>query len=196
MSEEVANEASAPPETLVRVQHIPDLDAFKRHLLRMFEQGQPRYPDFYEADSDPWDLRPEMVAGFVEGWRPIGTNRYGPSRSRVALALTFSMPAGTDFAANEGAVLAIAREAFAGRDQVWVAGEHKGPFVKLLVQYRDENGQAVLSGPADLRRYREAYVRELGVRSVVAQATTRRSRGLGFGAARNTYKARQRANEV
>ena len=50
----------------------------------------------------------------------------------------------------------------------------------------------VPSGPADLRRYREAYARELSARGVAVQATTRSSRGLGFAEGRDTYKARQR----
>lgn len=45
MSEGTGDQSSAPPEVLVRVQAISDLKAFKRHLLRMFDQGQPRYPD-------------------------------------------------------------------------------------------------------------------------------------------------------
>ena len=196
MSDEAGDEAPAPPEVLVRVQPISDLKAFKRHLLRMFDQGQPRYPDAYDADDSPWNLWPEMVADFVEDWRPIDTDRDGPDRTRIALALTFSMPAGTDPAANEAAVLAVARKAFAGRDQVWVAGEHEGPFVKMLVEYRGEGGRAVPSGPADLRRYREAYARELNARGVAAQATSRGDRELGFGEGRDAYKARQRSSDL
>ena len=193
MDDRAEDQAPAPPEVLVRVQPISDLKAFKRHLLRMFEQGQPRYPDAYDADDSPWNLRPEMVADFVEDWRPIDIERDGFDRTRIALALTFSMPAGTNPVANEAAVLAIARKAFAGRDQVWVAGEHGGPFVKMLVEYRDERGRAVPSGPADLRRYREAYARELNARGVAAQATSRGARELGFAEARDVYKARRRS---
>lgn len=192
---EVGDEAPVSPEVLVRVQPIPDLKAFKRHLLRMFEQGQPHYPDAYDADAEPWPLWPEMVEDEVRGWRPIGTERHEPDQLRVALAFTFSMPAGTDPAANQAAALAVARNAFAGREQVWVAGEHEGPFVKLMVEYRNEDGKAVPSGPADLRRYREAYARELNSRGVAVQATTRGSRGLGFGEGRDAYKARQRSGE-
>lgn len=193
MSDGAEDKAPAPPEALVRVQPISD-EAFKRHLLRMFDQGQPRYADFYDADAEPWNLWPEMVTDFAEGWRLIDTEGDGSNRSRVALALTFSMPAGTDPAINEAAALATGRKAFAGHDQVWVAGDHEGPFVKMLVEYRDEDGRAVPSGPADLRRYREAYACELGTRGVVAQATTRGSRELGLGEARNAYKARRRSS--
>jgi len=191
MSYEAGDEAPVPPEALVRVQRISDPKAFKRHLLRTFEQGQPRYAYADELDADPWKLWPEMVADFVEAWQPIDIE--GRGRSVIALALTFSMPAGTDPTVNEAAVLSTARKAFAGHDQVWVAGEHEGPFVKLLVQYWNDEGRALSSGPADLRRYREAYARELGARGVLAQATTRGSRELGFGEARNAYKARERS---
>lgn len=71
------------------------------------------------------------------------------------MALTFTKPTGTDPRINGAAVLAVANEAFAGHDRVWVAGEHEGPFVKMLVGYREDR-RAVPLGPADLRRYRDA----------------------------------------
>ena len=195
MSEDAGAQAPAPPEALVRVQAISDLKAFKRHLLRMFEQGQPRYADLYDADAEPWNLWPEMVPDFAEGWQLVATGGRESKRSVIALALTFSMPSGTDTTSNEAAVLAMARRAFAGHDRVWVTGEHEGPFVKMLVAHYDEDDRPLSSGPADLRNYREAYVRELGDRGVVAQATTRGSRGLGFGEARDAYKAGKRSND-
>ena len=197
MSDETGDTAPAPPEVLVRVQTISDFKAFKRHLRQMFDQGQPRYADFFDADAEPWNLWLGMVADFAEGWRLIGTEgQNGHRLSVIAMTLTFSMPTGTDAGVNEAAVLAVARKAFVGHQRVWVAGEHESPFVKMLVEYRDEDGRAVPSGPADLRRYREAYARELGVRGVAAQATTRGSRGLGFGETRKIYKARQRLNDA
>jgi hypothetical protein len=158
----------------------------------MFDRGQPLYNDFFNADYD-WKLWSDIVADFVDDWWFIYIENDGPDRTRIALALTFSMPTGADPRINEAAVLAVASKAFAGHQRVWVAGEHESPFVKLLVGYRDEDGRAVPTGPTDLRRYREAYVRELGVRGVVAQATTRGSRRLAIGETRNAYKSRQRS---
>lgn len=195
MSDEIRDLEIAPPEAVIRVQAISDPKALERHLLRMFDQGQPLYNDYFDPDF-AWKLWPDMVADRVDDWGFIYIESDGPDRTRIALALTFSMPTGTDAGVNEAAVLAVARKAFAGHERVWVAGEHQGPFVKMLVEYRDEDGRAVPSGPADLRRYREAYVRELGVRGVMAQATTRGSRGLSFGETRNTYKAKQRQNDA
>lgn len=195
MSDQGGEGAPTPPEAMVRVQPISDSKAFKRHLLRTFEQGQPHHAYADELDAAPWKLWPEMVPDFVEAWQPIDTGGSGPKRSVIALALTFSMPVGTDPAVNEAAVLAMARKVFAGHDQIWVAGEHEGPFVKLLVQYWNDEGRALSSGPADLRRYRAAYAREMTARGVQAQATTRGSRNLGFGEARNPYKARQRSTD-
>ena len=195
MSDGAGDRAPATPEALVRVQTISDPKAFKRHLLRMFEQGQPRYADLYDADAEPWNLWPEMVTDFAEGWQLVATGGRESKRSVMALALTFSMPSGTDTTVNEAAVLAMARRAFAGHERVWVAGEHEGPFVKMLVAHYDEDDRPLSSGPADLRSYREAYARELSVRGVVAQATTRGSRELGFGEARDAYKARQRSTD-
>ena len=194
MSDGGQDEEPVPPEALVRVQPISDPKTFKRHLLRTFEQGQPLYTDYFDPDH-AWKLWPDMVADFVDDWGFIYIESNGPDRTRIALALTFSMPMGTDPHINEAAVLTVASKAFAGHQRVWVAGEHEGPFVKMLVEYRDEDGRAVPSGPADLRRYREAYARELGVRGVMAHATTRGSRELGAGEARNTYKARQRSTD-
>lgn len=194
MSDEAEDQAPAPPEALVRVQPISGPKAFKRHLLRMFDQGQPLYTDFFDAASEPWKLWADMVEDFVDDWEFIWTEREGADRTRIALALTFSMPVGTNPATNEAAVLAMALKAFARHERVWVAGEHEGPFVKMLVGYRDEDGRVVPAGPADLRRYREAYARELSARGVAAQATTRGSRELGFDEGRDAYKARQRSS--
>lgn len=191
MSDEAGDAAPAPPEAVVRVQAISNPKALERHLLRMFDHGQPLYSDYFDPDF-AWKLWPEMVADWVDDWGFIYIESDGPDRTRIAMALTLSMPTGTDPRINEAAVLAAASKAFAGHQRVWVAGEHEGPFVKMLVEYRDEEGRAVPSGQADLRRYREAYVGELGVRGVVAQATTRGSRGLGFGETRKAYKKRLR----
>ena len=149
MSDGAGDQAPIPPEALVRVQPISDPKAFKRHLLRMFDQGQPRYADLYDADAEPWNLWPEMVTDFAEEWELLAT---GGRRSVLALALTFSMPSGTDMTINEAAVLAMARRAFAGHDRVWVAGEHEGPFVKMLVAHYDEDDRPLSSGLADLRK--------------------------------------------
>lgn len=194
MSNEAEDQAPAPPEALVRVQPISDPKAFKRHLLRMFDQGQPLYTDFFDAASEPWKLWADMVDDFVDDWGFIWTESERPDRTRIALALTFSMPAGTDPAANEAAVRAMALKAFAGHARVWVASEHEGPFVKMLVEYRDEDGRRVPSGPADLRRYREAYARELGARGIAAQVTSRADRSLEASEGRDAYKKRQRSD--
>lgn len=194
MSDGTGDPVPAPPEVVVRVQTISDPKAVKRHLLAMFEQGQPRYPDDYDAEAEPWNLLPEMVDDFVVGWQPINGGR-GPDRSIMAMALTLSMPVGTNPSINEAAVLALARSRFAGRERVWVSGEHEGPFVKLLVEYRDEKSRPLPSGPADLFRYREAYARELCARDVPAQATSRGDRGLDAGEGRNAYKKRRRSEE-
>lgn len=122
----------------------------------MFDQGQPLYNDYFDLDF-AWKLWPDMVADRVDDWGFICIESDGPDRTRIALALTFSMPMGTDASVNEAAVLAVASKAFVGHERVWVAGEHEGPFVKILVEYRDEDGRAVPAGPADLRRYRDAY---------------------------------------
>ena len=114
MSDQGGEGAPTPPEAMVRVQPISDSNAFKRHLLRTFEQGQPHYAYADELDAAPCKLWPEMVPDFVEAWQPIDTGGSGPKRSVIALALTFSMPVGTDPAVNEAAVLAMARKVFAG----------------------------------------------------------------------------------
>lgn len=45
MSDGPEDQAPATPEALVRVRPLSDPKVFKRHFLRMFEQGQPRYAD-------------------------------------------------------------------------------------------------------------------------------------------------------
>lgn len=183
-----------PAEVVARVRTISDTSALKRHFGRMFGQGQPRYRDLYDADAEPWNLWPEMVPDFVDGWRLMDSG-YGPrKRSVIAMALTVSMPAGTDPSISEAAALALARREFGDREYAWVAGDHNGPFVKFLVAYRNEEGKPLSPGPSALRRYREVYAQELCTRGVPARATTRGSRELGFGERRKAYKARKRVD--
>ena len=117
-------------------------------------------------------------------------------RSVMALAVTFSMPVGADFSRQEGAALAVASIEFGTRQRVWVAGEHNGPFVKFLVEYRDEDDKPLSHGPADLRRYRDSYAQELCARGIPALATSRRSRGLGFDEKRQARHVRKRSEEA
>lgn len=168
------SQTATSTEVVVRAQALSDARAPKRYFLRMFSQGQPRYPDFYDADAEPWNLLPELVPDFIDDWQVAGLG--GSRRSVIAVVLTLSMPAGTDPAANEAAALALARQEFGGRGYVWIAGDDNGPFVRFLVQYRDEDIPLTL-GPADLRRYREVYAQELSVRGIPARATSRASRG-------------------
>jgi hypothetical protein len=186
------SQTATSTEVIVRAQALSDAKALKRYFLRMFSQGQPRYPDFYDADAEPWNLLPELVTDFIDDWQVAGLG--GSRRSVIAAVLTLSMPAGTDPTANEAAALALARQEFGGRGYVWIAGDDNGPFVRFLVEYRDEDIPLAL-GPADLRRYRELYAQEVSVRGIPAQATSRASRGLGFGEKRKAYKARARRDD-
>ena len=192
MRDENQDTPPAVPEAVVAVQGISDRKALKRHFQRLFEQGQPRYSDHYDAKAAPWNLLVEQVPDFVDDWGAAELESVRRGRTRLALVLTFSMPIGTDPGVNEAAVLAVVSKLFARHQRVWVAGEDEGPFVKMLVEFRDEDGRAVSSGPADLRRYRDTYAGELVARGVAAQATTRGSRGLGFGDTRKAYKKQER----
>ena len=194
MDEEIEELAPELPEVVVRVQTISDSKALTGHFERMFEQGQPHYRDAYDPDGEPWILFPDMVEGHVDVWQPI-EGPTGRERSVIAVAITLSMPTGTDPLINGAAALALARREFADREHVWVSGDHEGPFVKFLVQYRDEDDRPLKSGPSDLRRYREVYAQELCIRGVQAHATTRGARGLGFGEKRQAYKARRRSRD-
>ncbi|QJU60963.1 hypothetical protein HL653_23930 (plasmid) [Sphingomonas sp. AP4-R1] len=191
MGKEPIDTTPASAEVVARVQTISDKKALKRHFSAMFKQGQPHYADFYDIDAEPWNLWPGMVSDFVEGWEPI-TFDDGRKPAAIAMALTLSMSAGTDAVGNQGAALALARREFGDREHVWVAGDHNGPFVKFLVQYRNEEGRPLSPGPSDLRRYRETYAEELCARDITARATTRGSRGLGFSEGRLALKARRR----
>ena len=130
----------------------------------------------------------------MDVWQPI-EGPTGRERSVIAVAITLSMPTGTDLLINGVAALALARRESADREHVWVSGDHEGPFVKFLVQYRDEDDRPLKSGPSDLARYRDVYARELCARGVMAQATSRGSRDIGSYASRDTYKARQRLSD-
>lgn len=181
-------------EAVVRVRTMSDRELIKRHMLGLFEHGQPRHGDLYDPDAEPWDLYPDMVADLVEDWE-MYTSLSNRKRSVIAIAITASMPTGTDPVINEQAALVLARKEFSDRERVWVAGENKGPFVKFLAAYRNEDDKPFSSTPSDLRRYRATYADALASHGVVVQATSRRSRGLLFGKAQNPYKGNRRATD-
>ena len=191
MDEETEEPVVDLPEVVVRVQTITDAKALALHFDRMFEHGQPHYRDADDADGEAWTFSPNMAEAYVDFWRPT-EGPTGRERSVFAVAITLSMPTGTDPLANRGAVLAFASRELASVEHVWVFGDQEGPFTKFLIRYRDEDDRPFKSGPSDLRRYRDVYAQELCARGVAAQASTRSSRGLGFGESRNAYKARQR----
>lgn len=75
MSDEAGYTAPASPEAVVRVQAISDPKALERHLLRMFDHGQPLYTDYFDLDF-AWNLWRDMVADRVD---------WGSSTSRVTV---------------------------------------------------------------------------------------------------------------
>ena len=194
MDEETVELAVDLPEGVVRVQTIADAKALAHHFERMFEHGQPHYRDADGAEGEAWIFSPDLVEPFVDFWRPT-EGPTGRERSVFAVAITLSMPTGTDPLANRGAVSAFASRELASVEHVWVSGGREGPFTKFLIRYRDEDDRPFKSGPSDLRRYRDVYAQELCARGIAAQASTRSSRGLGFGESRDAYKARQRLAE-
>ena len=191
MDEEAEEPAPELSEVVVRVQTISDAKALTSHFERMFAHGQPHYRDTDDAAGEAWTFSPNMAEAYVDFWRPT-EGPTGRERSVFAVAITLSMPTGTDPLANRGAVLAFASRKLASVEHVWVSGDQEGPFTKFVIRYRDEDDRPFKSGPSDLRRYRDVYAQELCARGVAAQASTRSSRGLGFAESRNAYKARQR----
>lgn len=121
-----------------------------------------------------------------------------PHRRRdapVSLSVVLSMPAGTDAGRLHDAARAFAGEMFGERFPYVFALHDEGrhPHVHLTVRMLGQDGERLNPRKADLQLWRERFAHALRERSVEAEATPRRARGVTRKAERTPVrKARER----
>jgi type IV secretory pathway VirD2 relaxase len=124
--------------------------------------------------------RPD-VRELADDWSAIAL---ADSRRRAttpfSVSVVLSMPANTDPATVRDAARAFAREVFADRfDYVFALhtdAEH--PHVHLAVRALGDQGERLNPKKADLETWRQVFAQALRDRSVEAEATPRRARGV------------------
>lgn len=98
----------------------------------------------------------------------------------ITLSVVLSMPAGTDAVRLHDAARAFATETFGERFPYVFALHDEGrhPHVHLTVRRLGREGERLNPRKADLQAWREGFARALRDRSVEAEATPRRARGV------------------
>lgn len=106
-----------------------------------------------------------------------------PRRRRdtpLSHSIVLSMPAGTDAVRLHDAAKAFAREVF-GERFAWMLALHdegRHPHVHLTVRSLGLDGERLNPRKADLQLWRERFAHALRARSIEAEATPRRARGV------------------
>lgn len=96
-----------------------------------------------------------------------------------SVGIILSMPAGTPPDRVHEAARTWARETLPNNDWLLVRHEDKDhPHVHVTVRAVGYDGRRLVTGPADLQRWREAFARELRRHGVDAEATPRQARGI------------------
>lgn len=116
-----------------------------------------------------------------------------PGRRRdapVSLSVVLSMPAGTEAFRLHDAARAFAADVFGDRFPYVFALHDEGrhPHVHLTVRMLGRDGERLNPRKADLQAWREGFARALRDRSVEAEATPRRARGMARKAERTSVR--------
>lgn len=108
------------------------------------------------------------------------TERSQPNPSAAqSVGIILSMPAGTPPDRVHEAARTWARESLSNNDWLLVRHEDKDhPHVHVTVRAVGYDGRRLVTGPADLQRWRETFARELRRHGIKAEATPRQARGM------------------
>ncbi|MGH7070874.1 MAG: relaxase/mobilization nuclease domain-containing protein [Acetobacteraceae bacterium] len=170
------------PEVMVKVTgSARGFRSLKEHLAYITRNGK------LEGERESGELI-RGTAGVqslaVEWWGDCGIDR--PTRARDTINLILSMPPGTDPQAVAEAARAFAHETFGGKYDYLLAHHNhdsdpkrpENPHAHLTIKTRGHHGQRLDPHKDDLQAWRERFAEQLRMRSVEAEATPRRARGV------------------
>ena len=122
-------------------------------------------------DQDGEVVARELIPELAEDWGDTASG--GPRASTKAVAITFSMPAGTDARSVRIAVRdTLKREIGTNNDYVMALHTDTAhPHVHALIRGEGRDGRTYNPRPDDLARLREGFRRELNARGIEAEAT-------------------------
>lgn len=130
-----------------------------------------REGDVEIRDQDGDVVPREQIADIAEDWGDPAIG--GPRATTKAVALTFSMPEGTDSYSVRMAVRdTLKREIGENHDYIMALHtDTANPHVHALVRANGRDGRTYNPRPEDLHRLREGFARELNSRGIEAEAT-------------------------
>ena len=121
------------------------------------------------------------VRGLHDDWLLANAlTERGKSNPKAAqsVGVILSMAAGTPPDRLHDAARAWARESLPNNDWLMVRHEDKDhPHVHVTIRAVGHDGRRLVTGPADLQRWRETFARELRRHGIEAEATPRQARG-------------------
>lgn len=108
------------------------------------------------------------------------TERSKPNPTAAqSIGIILSMPAGTPPDRVHEAARTWARDSLPNNDWLLVRHEDKDhPHVHVTVRAVGHDGRRLVTGPADLQRWRETFAHELRRHGIEAEATPRQARGM------------------
>jgi hypothetical protein len=166
------------PEVMVKVTgRTRDGGHLKAHLDYISRNGALTLEG---PDGERLDGRAEVHA-LARDWAEEFAMEPGRRRdASVSLSIVLSMPAGTDAVRLHDAARAFAAETFSERFPYVFALHDEGrhPHVHLTVRRLGREGERLNPRKADLQIWREGFARALRDRSIEAEATPRRTRGV------------------
>ena len=170
--------ARRAPEVMVKVTgRTRDGGHLKAHLDYISRNGALALDG---PDGERLDGRAEVHA-LARAWAEEFAMEPGRRRdASISLSIVLSMPAGTDAARLHDAARAFAAETFGERFPYVFALHDEGrhPHVHLTVRRLGREGERLNPRKADLQIWREGFARALRDRSIEAEATPRRTRGV------------------
>ena len=130
-----------------------------------------REGDVAVEDQDGERVPHELLEEMAEDWGDTASG--GPRASTKAVAITFSMPTGTDAYSVRMAVRdTLKREIGDNNDYVMALHtDTDHPHVHALIRAEGRDGRTFNPRPDDLQRLREGFRRELNARGIEAEAT-------------------------
>ncbi|MGH7025945.1 relaxase/mobilization nuclease domain-containing protein [Brevundimonas sp.] len=132
-------------------------------------------------ESDGERLDRVGVRDLADDWAAeLAMEPRGRRDAPVSLSVVLSMPMGTDAGRLHDAARAFAGEVFGGRFPYVFALHDEGrhPHVHLTVRMLGRDGERLNPRKADLQLWRERFAHALRERSIEAEATPRRARGV------------------
>lgn len=165
------------PEVLVKISGgSKDMGGIKAHLDYITRHGDLEIED----ESGNVSRGKQSTIDTKEAWKYSGVPiKEDNGRTKEAINIVLSMPAGTNPESVTNAAREFAKEQFENHQYSFVTHTDTGhPHVHLVVKSVDMDGQRLSPRKADIQEYRERFAEKLRDNGIQANATSRTVRGI------------------